>query len=221
VDEVRAANGEYRVLGAGCGSLSHLDMGSGAVVTGIDILQEQLDRNEVLHEKILGDLETYPLNPGAYDVIISWDVLEHLANPRLAIDNLVGAMAPGGLLVLKLPNLLSFKGLVTRFTPIGFHVWFYRTFYKQPHAGKGSSGPFKTYLRNAVGPGALRTYLSEQGLEVVREEFEEAEIQQRIKKNSPVWGAALWTAGKLVQLVSLGKIGFDRTEYLIVMRKPA
>ena len=35
-------------------------------------------------------------------------------------------LRPGGRAVLALPNILSLKGLVTRFTPWWFHVWVYR-----------------------------------------------------------------------------------------------
>ncbi len=220
LDDFKRTKGDYRVLEAGCGSSSHLDMGIAAKLTGIDISQKQLDRNEVLHDKILGDVETYPLSPDTYDLVVSWDVLEHLANPRAAVDNLVQATVPGGLVVLKLPNLLSLKGLVTRFTPHGFHVWFYRKYYKRADAGTADLGPFKTYLCNDVRPGALRKYARANNLEIVLEEYAEAMIQQRLKQRNLAYKIGLMSMGWLLRLVTLGAVVYDRTEYLIVLRKP-
>ena len=70
-----AADREVTVLEAGCGSLTYLNFGSRSRVIGIDISREQLDRNEVLDERILGDLETYSLAEDAYDAIVCWYVL--------------------------------------------------------------------------------------------------------------------------------------------------
>ncbi len=50
LDDLKREKGAYRVLEAGCGSLTHLDLGSRAKVTGIDISQRQLDRNDNLDE---------------------------------------------------------------------------------------------------------------------------------------------------------------------------
>jgi len=219
LDDLKRAKGTYRVLEAGCGSLTHLDLGSQAKVTGIDISQKQLDRNDNLNEKILGDVETHPLAPDTYDVIVSWDVLEHLAHPRLAIDNFIQAVSPGGLVILKLPNLLSLKGLVTRYTPHGFHVWFYRTYYKRPNAGRDDQAPFKTYLTKDVSPVALRRYAEKAGIEITHEAYDEATIQKRIKRMNLANRLLLTSLGKFLWLISLGAISCERTEYLIVLRK--
>lgn len=164
-------------------------------------------------------METHPLTPDTYDVIVSWDVLEHLANPRLAIDNFIQATSPGGLLILKLPNLLSLKGLITRYTPHGFHVWFYRTYYRRPNAGLDDQAPFKTYLTNDVSPIALRRYAEKEGIEITHEAYDEAMIQKRLKRQNPAYKLLLTSLGKFLWLISLGAISFERTEYLIVLRK--
>ncbi len=43
-----------------------------------------------------GDIETDPLDLDAYDVVLSWSVFEHLADPRAALDNVVRTLRPGG-----------------------------------------------------------------------------------------------------------------------------
>src|ERR1700722_16016233 len=100
------------LLEGGCGSSSHFDMHGIVKSVGIDISKDQLDRNAVLSEKILGDLQTYPLGKEKFDIVICWDVVEHLPDPQAAILNMVGSLKKDGLLVLGFPHMVSFKGLV-------------------------------------------------------------------------------------------------------------
>ncbi len=60
------------------------------------------------------------------------------------------ALKPDGIMVLALPNLMSVKGLVTKFTPHAFHTWFYRRVYRSAKTGEDDEGPFPTYFRRAV-----------------------------------------------------------------------
>ncbi len=155
-----------RVLEAGCGSASFLNFGRGATITGIDISARQLERNTLVTTRIVGDLQSYPLPEGAYDLIVCWDVLEHLQKPELALASFARSAAPGGLIVLKQPNPRSVKGILTRLTPHGFHVWFYRVFFRMKRAGTDDVGPFKTYLRPVIAPDRLVREGQRQGLDV-------------------------------------------------------
>ena len=47
------------------------------------------------------------LAPGSMDLIVDSYLLAHLARPRLAIERLVDALAPGGVIVLEFDHLLS------------------------------------------------------------------------------------------------------------------
>ena len=155
-----------RILDAGCGHLNVHDLGD-AHVTGIDILPEALALNTRADEKILGDIQTYPLAPAAFDLIYCWNTLEHVRHPRAAIENLARALAPGGDLVIGVPNLLSVKGLITKLTPHAFHVWVYRRVLGNPLAGQPGHVPFKTYLRLSLLPWRLRALGKRLGLEVI------------------------------------------------------
>ncbi|MFQ5845460.1 MAG: class I SAM-dependent methyltransferase, partial [Planctomycetota bacterium] len=44
-----------------------------------------------------------------FDVITFWDVLEHLANPRAALEAAFRRLRPGGLVLLSLPNFASYQ----------------------------------------------------------------------------------------------------------------
>src|SRR5579875_3257261 len=93
-------NGGYKVLEAGGGSLTALGALNGAEFTVIDISPEQLERNSYAKTRLLGDLQVFDAYPDRYDVIVCRDVLEHLEAPEQAIDRLLAALAPGGLLVI-------------------------------------------------------------------------------------------------------------------------
>jgi 2-polyprenyl-3-methyl-5-hydroxy-6-metoxy-1,4-benzoquinol methylase len=116
-----------RVLDAGCGSDSARagfpvpDAFNDAHVVGIDVSSEALDRNVLLDERIVADLQSWRAPAQSYDVVVSWDVLEHLSDPMRAVRNLAQAVAPGGILVIGIPHVWSLKGLVTKLTPFWFH----------------------------------------------------------------------------------------------------
>lgn len=148
-----------KLLEAGCGSSNFFKFKADVHAVGIDISQEQLERNKVVQEKILGDLQTYPLPKGEFDVVACWTVLEHLSEPNDALLNMFASVKPGGLVILGFPNLLSFKGIVTKFTPYWFHKLFYY-FIKTLHP------PFPTYFRVAIVPNKVTRLAEENGFSV-------------------------------------------------------
>jgi SAM-dependent methyltransferase len=155
------------VLDAGCGKWRpEIGLDRCCHVVGIDVSPRALELNCMIDEKIVGDVQTYPLPRESFDVIVCWDVLEHLPRPRRALDNFTRALKPGGRMILGLPNIISPKAVVTKFTPLSFHVWFKRSVLKQPQAGLPGFGPFKTYLRWSLRPGALRRYAIQNGLDI-------------------------------------------------------
>jgi hypothetical protein len=52
--------GRIKLLEAGCGSASHLELKPAVDGVGIDISRAQLERNTMVQEKILGDIQDYP-----------------------------------------------------------------------------------------------------------------------------------------------------------------
>ncbi len=45
-----------------------------------------------------------PLEPGSFDIVTSYDVIEHVDNPKSYLETLISLVKPGGLLVLGTPN---------------------------------------------------------------------------------------------------------------------
>lgn len=76
---------------------------SRGTVDGVDISQHQLDLNNHLSTKILGDIEEYDLGKSVYDLIICWDVVEHLPNPASALKIFFRAIKPNGIIIVGYP----------------------------------------------------------------------------------------------------------------------
>lgn len=96
VNVLLAGRDSIRVLEAGCGSASQIKFDAEMYAVGIDISADELEKNSAVHEKILGDIQDYPLQKEDFDVIICWMVLEHLSRPNAALANMFRAVKPGG-----------------------------------------------------------------------------------------------------------------------------
>ena len=100
-----------RVLDAGCGTA----YGSGVFATGgalevigVDVAEDVLDS---VRPRVAGtvrldvaDVCRLPYDDGAFDLIVCFNVLEHLDDPRRALDGLVRALAVDGVLLVSTPN---------------------------------------------------------------------------------------------------------------------
>lgn len=214
-----ADRSSVRVLEAGCGSCSWLNVGDRARVTGIDISEKQLARNTLIDEAILGDLMSHRFTPGSFDLIVCADVLEHLDRPEAALRNMTDALAPGGLLLIRVPNALSWKGLVTKFTPHRFHVWVYRNVFGRPDAGTEDIGPFPTYMRMSMRPDALRDWCRNNGLAVGHDYYFEAPAQSKLRRKLGFLDALVKVVDGASRLASMGRVSIERTEYVIAMAK--
>ncbi len=102
-----------RLLDAGCGYGFFLKeaRNRGWTVRGIDYSGHPLEyAREMFGLGIVAEeLETAfsGLSDDSVDVVTFWHVLEHLDRPGLILDRVVGALKPGGLLILNSPNLDS------------------------------------------------------------------------------------------------------------------
>jgi SAM-dependent methyltransferase len=199
-DQVNALNRDRRdltLLEAGCGSASYFHFANVSRTVGIDTDPGQLEHNQALHEKILGDLQTYALHPNAFDIVVCWDVIEHLSRPRDALHNMFNCLKPGGVLVLGFPNLWSFKGLATKLTPYRCHELFYRCMkYRGRH--------FPTYLRVAVLPDRVIAYAQENGFQVIFKKLHEGGVTRRFKERFWPGRVLLSLSDLIVRLFSLG-----------------
>ena len=204
VDDLAAGQaGELSILEAGCGRFRHWSYPRGATVSGLDISRDQLEQNEHIQEKFLGDVQTWQ-SDRQWDVVVSVYVLEHVDDPRGAVANMLSWTRPGGLLVLAVPNALSLKGLVTKATPFGFHAWFYRHVYGRPH------DIFPTVMDWSITPANLRKQLA--GHEVVLERLAGETLR-------PPFGVLFGALVGLLRVLTLGRWKPGNSNYLLAVRK--
>ena len=220
VDEALDGRHDVRVLEGGCGSAAYVRFPDEARIVGIDIDPHQLERNTACDETILGDLETYDLPPSSYDAIVCWYVFEHLRYPDHVLVRFARVVKPGGVIVLALPNIMSPKGLITKYTPHWFHVAWRRYVLGRKHAGTPGHGPFPTTIPWTIAPERLLRLVDSCDLEVAFEAFLEDGKQVQTREKLGLTGSRWDRAKRLVARLSRGRLDAARTELLLVLRRP-
>ena len=125
-----------RVLDAGCstGYLAERLSARGCAVTGVEADPEAAAAAEDHCDQVIaGDLEEHSVRsriPGPYEVVIFADVLEHLRDPWGTLAFSRELLAPGGVVLLSLPNVAVWsarRALVRGRFPYAEHGIFDRT----------------------------------------------------------------------------------------------
>jgi len=108
--EMTGAN--KRVIDFGCytGTIAAVLKERGCQVTGIEIDPEAAEKaRSVCDDVIVADLDELELaealGPGAYDVGLFGDVIEHLKNPARLLMQTRELLAPGGYILVSVPNI--------------------------------------------------------------------------------------------------------------------
>jgi SAM-dependent methyltransferase len=104
-----------RLLVIGCGSGREavlLGAALGAETVGVD-LDPRFDRaaREAVTLRVM-DAEHLELDDGSFDVVHSFHMLEHVANPARALDEMRRVLAPGGTFCVGTPNRNRLVGYV-------------------------------------------------------------------------------------------------------------
>jgi SAM-dependent methyltransferase len=171
--EIRAiaarAPGRIEILEAGCGNKWPINLsGVNYHLTGCDLdaaaLELRRTQAKDLDASIHGDLCRIALPLAAFDVVYSAYVLEHIRDADVALDNLMVALKPGGLLILRVPDPDTARGFVTRRTPFWFHVIYHRWVMKQPNAGKPGYAPYPTYYHSVISKRGMAEYAQRHSL---------------------------------------------------------
>jgi hypothetical protein len=138
----------------------------------------------------------------------------------LALNNFYHTLSPGGIMILKLPNLWSVKGLITKFSPHWFHILYYRRILGRKDAGRDDTAPFKTFMKLPIGSGRIKNWSRKLGLECVYEDYYAA-IKQVFICNKIPGGHLLKKLGEwFLRLISLGKVSISKTELIFVIKHP-
>jgi SAM-dependent methyltransferase len=99
--------GRGRYLDVGCGSGGALGVARalGWQVAGVEVDEAAAAKARRFSARVhAGDLQAAPFAPGEFDLITAFHVLEHVPDPVGAVRRMLGWLAPGGLLVIEVPN---------------------------------------------------------------------------------------------------------------------
>lgn len=168
-------------VGSGLGTFLRLAKEKGFEVTGVEPNYEAATMLEELygisvHNCMLEELET----SHSYDVIVMWDLLEHVPDPRLAMNTSHELLGPRGLLVLETPARDSF-----------IH-WLVKGAYRLS-AGRIRGPLFKVYGVHHLqyfSERSLQQFLASCGFETVEVYRDQTEVQALLKRRKSDGGGA-------------------------------
>jgi 2-polyprenyl-3-methyl-5-hydroxy-6-metoxy-1,4-benzoquinol methylase len=107
-----------KVLDAACGSgygSFHIANSGASSVLGIDISGESVTRAQKIYknnnlEYKIQDCSDLRVLKSTFDVIVSFETLEHLTDPRLFIKSAAESLNPGGIFICSTPNKMRLSG---------------------------------------------------------------------------------------------------------------
>jgi len=213
--------GELSLYEAGGGSTCFLpaDVLSRADVTVVDIDEEQLRNNGYAQKKVLGDVQTHRFAPNSFDLVICYNVIEHLPDVEAALTGFFHAVKPGGLLLIAAPNPRSLSGVVTKYTPHWFHIWFYRHVLGRKLAGLPGQAPFPTFFHPLVTPAKLETFASKRGMRVIYRREHESPRFPEMRKRTPLFAMLLDALAAAANRLLPGNADVRRGDYHLILRK--
>ncbi|MFT8244071.1 class I SAM-dependent methyltransferase [Roseomonas sp. BN140053] len=212
--------GTIRVLEAGGGADRFVELPD-AIYTVVDISPEQLTQNSYADVKLLGDIQIFDYGDRRFDLIIFWDVLEHVAEPIAAVRRAMSALDLGGIIVIKGPLLRSTKSLMTSLTPWWFHVLYYRYVLGSNMAGKPGHAPFRTEHSKGADGDELKDLTARMGFKILAFNVYVSDQVQTLQSKVPIAFLAYSALGAALRLFTRGRYGSRETDFLLLISKPA
>jgi SAM-dependent methyltransferase len=160
-----------------------------------------------LASAILGEMRSAAVPPRSYDIVQCSMLLNRISHAELVLDRLVGALRPGGLLLLRTADRDSAAGFLDRRLPgiLRSLAW---------HAGKpGQAGPFPAVYEPIASAHGIQAFVLRHGLVV-------AHWQSRDVVGAAGRPLGVLAARRLVSWLSMGRLDCDHDELYYVVRKP-
>ena len=206
------------ILQAGCATAGpELDL-SALPAAGHQVLVSYIDddskaarttvaSNPELASAVLGEMRSVPVLPRSYDIVQCSMLLNRISHAELVLDRLVGALRPGGLLLLRTADRDTAAGFLDRRLPgiLRSLAW---------KAGKpGQAGPFAAVYEPIASAHGIQAFLLRHGLVVAHRQSRNAVATA----GRPI---GVLAARKLVSWLSLGRLDCSHDELYYVVRKP-
>ena len=108
-------------VGCGIGTFLRLAKEEGFEISGTEISEysSRYVTEKLSIDVLRGDIEELDFPPESFDVLTMWHTLEHLSNPKSALDEIHRILKRDGLLVIATPNLNNFITRVLYFLAKG------------------------------------------------------------------------------------------------------
>jgi ubiquinone/menaquinone biosynthesis C-methylase UbiE len=89
------------------------------LVVGIDYDLESLNKNELIHNRVVGDLLHLPCRDLTFDQVTANMVMEHVADPVIALKSINRLLKPGGTFIFHTPNYWHYWTFLASLVPQG------------------------------------------------------------------------------------------------------
>jgi len=209
------------LLQAGC--LAPLrELGIGELAEGgFEISVTAVDADHPLAKKVLretgsayddvitGDLRTVPIPLRKYDIVYCSQLLERVEHVELVLDRLVGALKPGGLLLLRTGDRRSAAGLLDRLLPRPARsvIW--------SRLHPGIPGPFPAVYEKAVCDQGIASYTLMRGLVIAARGTE-----LTLPRQPAAISSSVRITRAAISRLTRGHFDNGHDELLYVIRKP-
>jgi SAM-dependent methyltransferase len=160
-----------------------------------------------LNSALLGELRAVPITPRSFDIVQCSMLLDRISNADVVLSRLVGALRPGGLLLLRTADRETAAGFLDRRLPAFLRNLAWRAM--RP----GEPGPFPAIYEPIASARGIQAFLSRHGLTVAHREFRNGLAES----GGP---AGLVAARNLVAWMSRGRLATGYDELCYVIRKP-
>jgi SAM-dependent methyltransferase len=158
---------------------------------------------------MVGDLRTIPLQPRGFDVVYCGHLLERIRHVEVVLDRLVGALRPGGLLLIRVGDRDSAWALLDRRLPYPLRhaIW------QRLHPGV--PGPFPAVYERLASERGMASYALLRGLVIAQRAAERTlpDSPRRLSSSVRVTCA-------VIARLSRGRYDDSHDELLYVIRKP-
>jgi SAM-dependent methyltransferase len=204
------------ILQAGCTTAgAELDLAAVRAI-GADLLVSQADDDcpaaretaesrPELRSATLAELRQLPLTPRSLDIVQCSMLLHRIGNAELVLSRLVGALRPGGLLLLRTADRLSATGTLDRMLPQFARVMAWHL------ARPGQPGPFPARYEPIASARGVERFVSRHGLTIAHRQACRADSDRK---------APVAIARTLVGWLSGGRFTSEHDELHYVIRKP-
>ena len=219
--EARLPATGLRIYEAGGGSTSFLPLKvlRRAHVTVVDIDEDQIRSNDYAQAAILGDIQSHRFAPHSFDLVICYNVIEHLPDVEAALTGFCQSLKSNGLILIGAPNPRSLSGVVTKYSPHWFHVWFYRHIRGDGNAGLPGHAPFPTIFHPLVKLAKLEAFANRHDLQMIYRKQYESPRYPEMRRRKPALAALVDATARMMNFFLPGKTDVRHGDYHVILRK--